>query len=57
MENMEKTIKIVLLDDGETWAGEADIITLTQKGYDDMMNGVKFDQLDENDILDSKPAV
>ncbi len=57
MENMEKTYKIVLLDDGETWAGEADIITLTQKGYDDMMNGVKFDQLDENDILDSKPAV
>ncbi len=52
----EKTVKIVLLDDGDTWAGEADIITLTQKGYDDLMNGVKFSQLDDNDIIDSKPA-
>ena len=55
--NENDTVSIVLLDDGETWAGEADIITLTRKGYEDMMNGVKFDQLDENDILDSKPAI
>lgn len=56
IKNMEKTFKVVVLDDGETWAGEADIVILTQKGYDDLMNGVKYDQLDDKDVLDVKPV-
>jgi len=52
--DMEKTIKIVLLDDGDTWSGDADIITLTEEGYNDLMAGYKFSQLDEKEILDSK---
>lgn len=54
MKNMEKTFKIVLLDDGDTWSGDADIITLTEEGYNDLMAGYKFGQLDEKDIIDTK---
>ena len=48
---MQKTIKIVLLDDGDTWAGDASVVTLTKKGYDDLSNGTPFKLLDTKDIV------
>ena len=51
MDGMGKTIKIVLLDDGDTWAGEADIVTLTEKGYNDLCNGTPFKLLDKQDVV------
>lgn len=48
---MQKTIKIVLLDDGDTWAGDANVVTLTEKGYNDLSNGTPFRLLDKEDVV------
>lgn len=50
--NLKRTIKIVVLDDGDTWAGDANIFSVTVEGYEKLCNGEKFSQLDPADVVD-----
>ena len=46
------TVKIVVLDDGDTWAGAADIVTITREAYDRMINtGKSPKDLTKEDII------
>lgn len=40
-EDLDKLIDIVVLDDGETWAGDASIVSLTQEEMDRVDDGEK----------------
>jgi hypothetical protein len=52
--DMNDTVKIVVLDDGSTWAGEAEIYTITREAYNKMLDtGLTPDNLDPDDIIDS----
>ena len=54
---MIDTVKIVVLDDGQTWSGEADIFTITRDAYNKMIDeGLTPDLLDEKDIINVKPV-
>lgn len=45
-------VKIIVLDDGETWAGSASVYTLTDEAYDKVCNGEKIRHLDDSEILE-----
>lgn len=45
-------VKIVVLDDGETWSGDAQIMTITQEAYEKLCEGEKVSDLTDADILD-----
>lgn len=45
------SVKIVVLDDGETWAGSALVMTVTDDAYDKLCNGEKIRHLDDGSVL------
>lgn len=46
------SVKIVVLDDGETWAGSAAVYTITDDAYEKLCYGdYKVKNLDTGDIL------
>ncbi len=45
-------VKIVVLDDGETWAGSAAVYTVTDDAYEKLcINDYKVKNLNDNEIL------
>jgi len=54
MDAMNDTVKIVVLDDGSTWAGSADVWTITREAYNRMIDtGVDPSDLSKEDIVNS----
>ena len=54
MDPMNDTVKIIVLDDGSTWAGDADIYTITREAYNKMLDtGLTPDNLDPEDIIET----
>ena len=50
------TVRIVVLDDGETWAGDGAIYTISEKAYDDLCNEVvKVKNIPDDDIISIEP--
>ena len=48
------TVMIIVLGDGSTWAGDADILTITREAYKKMIDtGLTPDNLDHDDVIDS----
>lgn len=46
------SIRIIVLDDGETWAGGGTVMEITDQAYDSLCYGNKnIKHLDDNDIL------
>lgn len=46
------SIKIIVLDDGETWAGGGTVMEITDQAYNDLCGGIKkIKHLDNNDIV------
>lgn len=48
------SIKIIVLDDGETWSGAGQVLTITDDAYNRLCEGAEIKDLEENDILDFK---
>lgn len=46
------SVKIVVLDDGETWAGSAAVYTVSDDAYERLCNGEKVKHLDDDEILE-----
>ena len=47
------SVKIVVLDDGETWAGSAAVYTVTDEAYEKLCVGdYKVKNLDDDEILE-----
>lgn len=46
------SVKIVVLDDGETWAGSAAVYTVSDDAYEKLCNGEKIKHLDDAEILE-----
>lgn len=44
-------VKIVVLDDGDTWADSASVYTLTDEAYEKVCNGEKLRHIDDAEIL------
>ena len=60
MDAMNDTVKIIVLDDGSLWSGEAewsgeaDIFTITRAAYNKMIDeGLTPDNLDPEDIIET----
>ena len=45
------SVKIVVLDDGDTWAGSASVYTLTDEAYEKVCNGERLSNLDNAEVI------
>jgi hypothetical protein len=45
------SVKVVVLDDGDTWAGSAEVYTITRDAYDRLCDGARIRDLSDADIL------
>lgn len=46
------SIRILVLDDGETWAGGGTVMEITDQAYESLCNGQKnINHFDSNDII------
>ena len=49
-------VKIVVLDDGETWAGDGSIFTISEAAYDKLcLDLVKVKNIPDEDIISIEP--
>ena len=57
MTNNDKTYKIVVLGDGETWdhLAHADIMTVTEEGFQRLRDGVAPIDLANDDVVEEAP--
>jgi len=46
--------KIILSDDGVTWCEAGEIITVTENGYQALLDGYDISELSADDILDTE---
>lgn len=51
------SIRIVVLDDGESWSGAGQIITITDDAYNRLCKGDRIKDLEDSDILSSKEVI
>ena len=45
------TVKIVVLDDGETWGGAAQILTISRDAYNRLCQGEELCDLTDDDVI------
>ena len=54
---MDKTVKIVVLDDGETWAVAGTVMQVTESAYRSLLNGTATPlDLVEEDVITEHEA-
>ena len=46
------SVRIVMLDDGETWSTGAIVLDLSPNGYTRLLDGAKLADLEGSDIID-----
>lgn len=56
-DNFNRTIKVIVLDGADTWARDAYVFSVTNAGYQKLVDGTKFSELDDKDVVDCKSVL